>query len=291
MKIKPILTCMRIHHWSKNLLIFFPLLTSHQIGNIDKLGISCAVLLIFSLCTSAGYLINDVIDRESDRHHVTKKFRPVAAGELSVRHALWIAGGLVGVNLILSSMISISFTILLVIYLGLLGLYSGYFKRVQIVDLFCLTGFYIVRILIGLVIAPIDFSYWLLGFSCFFFLSLTCIKRSAELRQLSGGPTQIAIGRSYCVTDKPAIDSLGIANGFCAVVTLMLYISTPQAMTLYRHPQYLWLVCFCLLYWIMRIWFKSNRGDIGEDPVTFVIRDGVSYGIFAISLVVIALSI
>ena len=78
---------LRPHHWVKNLLIFIPVITSHEINELS-IKYSFLAFIAFSLIASSGYVINDIIDLRSDRKHPYKKKRPIASGEISITHSL-----------------------------------------------------------------------------------------------------------------------------------------------------------------------------------------------------------
>ena len=71
--------------------------------------------------------------------------------------------------------------------------------------------------------------------------------------------------------------SIAAASGYIAVLVLALYINSSDVMLLYKHPQFLWLVCPMMLYWISRVWLITSRGQMNEDPIVFAIKDRVSY--------------
>jgi len=84
------------------------------------------------------------------------------------------------------------------------------------------------------------------------------------------------MGNSY--DDLPLLKSAqrAILGGkwiyLCA--RLALYINSREVVALYRYPALLWLIGPCLLYWVTRIWFIANRGEMDDDPVVFALRAG-----------------
>jgi hypothetical protein len=92
---------------------------------------------------------------------------------------------------------------------------------------------------------------------------------------LSGGEA-LGSGRGYAVDDLPLIQSLGGASGYLAVLVLALYISSPESLELYSRPQWLWLLCPLLLYWVSRAWVIAHRGTMHDDPVVFAATDRTS---------------
>jgi hypothetical protein len=86
------------------------------------------------------------------------------------------------------------------------------------------------------------------------------------------------------------LESVGPASGYLAVLVLAIYISTDLARQLYHHPQWLWLLCPVVLYWITRIWFLARRRALTEDPILFALTDRISWiaGAVAAAIVVAA---
>ena len=80
----------RINQWTKNILLFFPLIFSHQISNQEDLILNSIIFISFSLCASASYIINDILDLEVDRKHPYKKFRPLASNKIKFSEAIII---------------------------------------------------------------------------------------------------------------------------------------------------------------------------------------------------------
>ena len=76
--------CLRVHQWTKNLLMFVPLLFSQQFTSPIMVSNSFLAFIVFSICASSVYLLNDLLDIEEDRQHKSKKYRPIASGEVSL---------------------------------------------------------------------------------------------------------------------------------------------------------------------------------------------------------------
>jgi 4-hydroxybenzoate polyprenyltransferase len=268
---------LRVHQWAKNILIVVPLILSHRIANLDAVVAAVYAFFAFSLCASAGYLINDVLDLPHDRQHAKKRLRPLASGQLSLIQALVLVPACLVGSLFLSVPLPMEFLSVLVLYfLGSLA-YSLYLKQFALVDVIFLAGLYALRIYAGAVAIRITPSEWLLLFSMFIFLSLALMKRFAELRSLSVVSHEPALGRGYYAADVEHIASIGTASGYIAVLVLALYVNSPDVARLYKQPMLLWLTCPLILYWISRGWLLSYRGRMNEDPVVFALKDQRSY--------------
>jgi 4-hydroxybenzoate polyprenyltransferase len=274
---------LRLHQWAKNALLFVPLLAAHRVGELDLLLIGLLAFLLFGLCASSVYLLNDLLDLEDDRQHSSKRFRPLAAGTVSIKAVLLVFPALLLVAFAGAAwLLPWKFTLALSCYYALTLAYSLVLKRIMTVDVITLATLYTVRVVAGAMVFDIRLTFWMLAFSMFLFLSLALIKRYAELRESrSLGKTGRTRGRGYDPGDLEMIASLGAASGYLAVLVLALYIQDQSTQALYQHPQVIWLACPLLLYWITRIWMIAHRGQMHDDPLVFAIKDRNSL-IFAV---------
>jgi 4-hydroxybenzoate polyprenyltransferase len=285
------LKAIRLHQWVKNMLIFLPAILAHRIVAPDVLVHSVGAFIAFGLCASSVYLINDLFDLSSDRHHPRKRNRPFAAGSLSARSGLMVSAALFCAAAVLAIAVGWKFTAVLAAYYVLTWAYSLRLKRAASVDVMTLAGLYTIRIIAGSAATNIPLSFWLLAFSVFIFLSLGFVKRYTELddARLAGNPA--ASGRGYTAEDLPLVMTLGVAAGYCTVVVMALYINSTDSQLLYRHNKPLWLICPLLLYWISRVWLLTTRGQMHDDPVVFALRDRLSLVVLGLLGLVVLLSI
>ncbi|MFN7570371.1 MAG: UbiA family prenyltransferase [Betaproteobacteria bacterium] len=270
------LRALRVHQWLKNLLLFLPVLGAHQIFNLALLPALLVAFLAFGSCASAVYLLNDLIDLDSDRRHPRKRKRPFAAGDLSPLSGALASCALAVLAFALALWVGWLFTAWLAVYFALTLAYTFWLKRKVLVDVLSLSGLYTLRIVAGGAAAGIAASFWLLAFSLFLFLSLALVKRYSELQVVLEQGKEQAHGRGYWTDDLPLVQSLGIAAGFSAVLVMALYINGESVQRLYRHPEAMWLAVPILLYWVSRVWVKTHRGQMHDDPVMFAVRDPVS---------------
>ena len=145
-----------------------------------------------------------------------------------------------------------------------------------------LSALYTMRITAGAAATQIIPSFWLLAFSMFVFLSLPIVKRYSELHITLQQQKASAAGRGYAVTDFPVLASIGAAAGMASVLVLALCINDPETARLYPEKMWLWLIPPAIMYWISRVWLKTCRGEIDDDPVVFAIRDWQSLVIGAL---------
>ncbi|MFJ3009370.1 UbiA family prenyltransferase [Pseudomonas fluorescens] len=269
---------LRLHQWMKNILIFVPLLTAHQLTNMSLVLQGLLAFLFFGLCASSVYLLNDLLDLNDDRHHKSKRFRPFASGRLGILAGLLAFPLLLGIAFAGSALLlPWEFTATLVGYYILTLAYSLSMKRKMVVDVISLALLYTIRIIAGAFALGLDLTFWILAFSMFMFLSLALVKRYAELREAKhSGRTEKTRGRGYYPDDLEMISSLGASSGYLAVMVLAMYIHDPATTRLYAHPQIIWLACPILLFWISRIWMLTHRGKMHDDPVMFAVSDRTS---------------
>jgi 4-hydroxybenzoate polyprenyltransferase len=284
---RTVVKAIRVHQWAKNILLFAPLAMSHK-ASPRTLGAVVAAFFCFSFIASANYLVNDMLDIESDRRHPTKRLRPFAAGDLPVAAGLALTLALALSAASLLPMFNARFGLWMAVYIAVTMAYSLYLKRVAIVDVLLLSGLYTLRLLAGGAATYTEISQWLAGFSSFLFLSLAMVKRYSELENLRVRGLTATHGRGYLVTDMGQIRSFGTSSAYAAVVVFMLYIARPDVTVLYHHPSRLWLIVPLLIYWLNRVWLLAARGQLDDDPVVFAMRDRVS---LAVGAAVVALAV
>ena len=285
-----LLRAIRVHQWLKNLLLFVPLIAAHRIDEVELLGTALLAFFSFSLCASSAYVANDLLDLRADRSHPRKRYRPFAAGTLSVKQGLLLAALLLAGGLGLGALVSTPFLAMVVLYYALTLAYSHSIKNRVVADIMFLAGLYTLRIIAGGVAVRVVPSFWLLAFSMFLFLSLAMVKRYSELAGLRNTDQVTAPGRGYRLSDLPTLLSLGAASGYTAVLVLALYINSDIGAGLYDHPIYLWGLPPLALYWISRLWVGAGRGKIDDDPLVFALRDGVSRWVAAAAALILWLA-
>jgi 4-hydroxybenzoate polyprenyltransferase len=264
----------RVHQYAKNALVLVPLLTAHRFG-LEPVVTALSAALAFSLCASAAYILNDLVDVTADRVHATKRNRPIASGAISPAHAIAMMAVLMAGAVSIAISLSSSFLGILLAYFGMATAYSFCLKRVALVDVITLAILYTVRVVAGAIAIGVVMSEWLFAFSLFIFMSLALVKRYVELNGQRSGEKPMA--RDYDTGDLPMVAVLAAAAGFNAVVVFTLYISSETVHALYAHPQVLWAGCPILMYWIARVMLMAQRGLIEDDPVVFALRDRVSW--------------
>ncbi len=275
---------LRVHQWTKNVLVFVPVFLAHRFDEATILRAGVA-FVAFSLCASSVYLLNDLLDLPHDRQHANKRRRPFASGALSVN----AAPALIAVSLLagfsFALLLPIRFMAMLAAYYACTLGYSLVMKRWPVWDIMMLAGLYTLRVIAGCAATGLRVSPWLLAFSMFLFFCLAVVKRQTELVQhVRDGRTEKLSGRGYTPEDLDMLRSMAASSGYMAVLVLALYVNSPDVLALYRHPTALWLLCPILLFWVSRVLMLSHRGLMNDDPVVFALRDRLSLVVGAAAL-------
>lgn len=268
--------CIRIHQWIKNILVFIPLILSHSV-DLTLTYKSILAFLAFNLIASSGYIINDILDRNNDRHHARKCKRPIASGNISITSATILACAFFILSMIFSNTINIMISTVMCLYLLITILYSFYLKKELVLDIVVLALLYSMRLVVGGIATGISLSVWLLAFSMFFFFSLASIKRYAEVVDVTKSENSKIIGRGYSVSDAFLLSAISLSSAYTAILVLALYLNSKEVVSLYKTPELLWPICLVLMYWMTRLVFITSRGQMHDDPIIYAFSDIKSY--------------
>jgi len=251
---------LRVTHWTKNLFIFSALIFSGQFHQLDRIYVSVAAFVIFSLAASLVYIINDYIDLDADKGHPVKsKQRPLAAGDISVRQAALVAIT-VAIILFLSLLKVPSIALVISIYLILNVAYTFWLKHLPVWDLFTLASFYILRVYAGGEALQVQISAWMFVTVFSLSLFLASIKRRQELIvQGSAGRSVLQHYSSELMTRYAEISMTG------TIVFYSLFVLTEKAVLVPTIP--------LVLLGLFRYWYQVDHNALGESPTTALLRD------------------
>lgn len=176
---------LRPRQWVKNFAIFAAIMFGAELFNIDLL--SKTVIGFFSFCalSSGIYIINDIFDLKKDRLHPSKKFRPIAHGDIPLSFALFVSAILIMTSIYLGFLVTPAFFILIIFFLILQVSYSVFLKNIAVVDILVLAAGYILRVYGGEFASGLHISVWLLLTTISISLFIAVGKRRSELTLLS----------------------------------------------------------------------------------------------------------
>lgn len=270
------LRVLRPHQWLKNLLFLVPLITSQININFPIIKFFIIGFIGFSLICSANYIVNDLMDFQSDRVNDYKSQKPIAAGDLKRNYAKILASLLTLSGFALSLLVSINFFLICLFYLFLGLMYSIFLKHLPHVDIVVLVIFYLIRIFAGGILFSIPISFWLILFSFTIFSTLAFVKKTSKyIINTSTAASNKKILLTYSEIDY--FINFGISFAVISLVTFALYLNSEDIKLLYSQPRILWLLIPLLQYLFFRIWKVTISGKMHYDPVIFLLRDISSF--------------
>jgi len=276
-RLPALIRALRCHQWSKNVLVFLPLIAGHAYFNAKAVAGALLLFVAWCMVASGIYVSNDLLDLEADRRHPTKRLRPFASGDLPLWAGVALAPVLLTAGLMLSAAISPMCATALTFYAGFAVAYSFHLKKRPLVDVFVLAFLFTIRVVAGGVASGYPVTLWLLAFASFLFLGLAFLKRCSELVRIQALGRRHLGSRGYGVVDLAVLQMFGVASAFIAIMVLGLYLNSAVAETHYRLPGALWAVGPALLLWLCRLWLATARGEMDDDPIVYSMRDWVSW--------------
>lgn len=267
---------LRPKQWTKNLLLFAPLLftmnlqwdPAHPGGFLALLLRVTVAFGLFSLLSSAGYLVNDLLDLDRDRLHPTKRLRPLAAGLVSPSLALVLAGVLALGSVVGGFLLSGAYGAVQSSYVVLNTAYSLWLKHVLLVDVFAVAAGFVLRAVAGAVVIAVPISPWLYLCTLLGALFLALAKRRAEYRLLE----------AEAVNHRPVLEgyTLPVLDQLLAVVTAATVIAyslyTFTAENLPRNGAMMLTIPF-VLFGLFRYLYLANVRDQGGSPEDVLLQD------------------
>jgi 4-hydroxybenzoate polyprenyltransferase len=264
-----LIVALRPRQWPKNGLVFIALAFTLNLQEPGLLIRSVAAFACFCALSSAGYLLNDVLDVEADRAHPTKRLRPVAAGQMAVPFALAFGLILAALGLAGAYVINPLLGVLALAYALLTAVYSTTLKHLVLLDIFGISGGFVLRAAAGAVAIAVPISPWLYIATLLGALLIALGKRRTELETLG---VEAAIGhrRNLESYSLDFIDQLILVVSSAALMTYALY--TFSAENLPRNHSMM-LTIPVVLYGLFRYLFLVREGDIGASPEELLFRD------------------
>ncbi len=260
---RAILRLLRPHHCVKNVLVLCPLFFHGELFSPERLPAALAAFAAFSCVASAVYALNDCLDARRDRLHPTKRFRPVASGDVSRRMALLLAAGLCMVAVAVGALCRLPWECLAWggLYLSANLAYSLGLKDRPVLDVALLASGFLIRVMFGAAATGVAVSHWLYltVLAGAFYLGLG--KRRNELRRMKGGRTRRVL-RFY------SVGFLERNMTVCMGLSLTFYALWGMAQ---GTPGLVWTVPLALI--ILMRYALAADADADGDPVEVLLHD------------------
>jgi 4-hydroxybenzoate polyprenyltransferase len=180
-----LLISLRPGQWTKNLFVFAALVFSQRLSDSSAVLRSLIAFGVFCALSSTIYLINDVLDREQDRRHPLKMYRPIASGALSPALALSVAAVMGTIAMIAAAAVNGQFFQMSAAYVILLSAYSAFLKHIVILDVLTIAAGFTLRAAAGAAAISVPISHWLLVCTTLLALFIALSKRRHELTLLT----------------------------------------------------------------------------------------------------------
>ena len=259
-KMSAVLALLRINQYTKNFFVFAPIIFSGNFSNVLLFPKIFLAFLFFCLTSSFVYVINDLVDLQSDKSHPSKsKIRPLANGSLQIRDAYVVLFVLL-MLIPFSILLNFNFFIIIISYISLNIFYTLKLKHEPIFDIFSIAISFVLRVISGSFVAGLPISSWMCVTTLCLALFLACIKRRQELI-LNNSKSRVVLNKySLSLIEKYAdISMLG---------ALIFY----SFFALNERRQLVVTIPF-VLFGLFRYWYLIYQKDEGESPAVIVFKD------------------
>jgi len=261
----------RLQQSIKNLFIFMPLFFAGLIIDMSLLHFALLAFVSFTCVASAVYIFNDFQDIKEDQLHPKKKHRPLAAGEVSVKLALFIMLGLLFIGLGLMFYLSLLALQILLAYVAMNIAYSLFLKKMAIIDVCIIAIGFVLRLFIGSVVTNVPLSMWIVVMTFFLALFIALAKRRDDviIFEETGQQMRSAI-KGY---NLKFLDASLVIIAAVTIVAYLLYTVSPE-ITERLHTHYLYISTLFVIMGLMRYlqitFVEKNSGS----PIQLVFSDG-----------------
>lgn len=262
----------RPKQWIKNFFVFAPLLFSRHIFHLEYVIPGIAAFIIFSLASSAVYIINDIMDVESDRAHPKKKYRPIASGEVSVKQAMIFLVILIIIIIGCLFFQRTIFAFVIILYFITNLLYSLKVKSIVLLDVFFISFGFMLRVLGGAAAIGVSVSSWMILTTIFISLFLAISKRRSELSQIVNKDNidkQRKVLKDYSVEFADQINTIAAAG---TIISYALYTVSERTVAIFGTEKLIYTTPF-VIYGIFRYMYLMHQKNLGESPTSIVTKD------------------
>jgi 4-hydroxybenzoate polyprenyltransferase len=271
--IKESVRILRPHQYLKNLFIFAPLFFAGRINEPSLLAKTLLLFMAFCCVSSAGYIFNDYNDREADRLHPRKRYRPFASEKLGKRFAFAAIAFLLtfGFGLALS-FVSIEVVGITAVYFILSVFYTLKLKHMPVIDVFVIALFFLIRVFAGSTVTDVFLSAWLILITFLLSIFLALAKRRDDVLIYLGDGT-----KARKAVDGYNLEFLNTAMAVMAAVCIVAYIMYTLSSDIVAkfHSDKLYLsTLFVILGFLRYLQITLVKNDSGS-PTEVLLKDRV----------------
>ena len=266
--IKPYIKLIRPHQWVKNGFIIAPLFFTPEAVTLAHLTATLMGVAVFCLTASAVYIINDYCDRDSDRLHPTKQYRPLASGAIKPFTAFCLCGLLLSLAFSLSMSLPRDFWLVALTYLGINLLYSIWLKHQALLDVILVAACYGLRVLAGAALIDVKASVWILSASFLLALFIALAKRRDDVvQELDNTHRPALIGYNKAFLDQ--------AIAICLALVIMCYLiyTTENDVMARAHTDKLYLTTPLVILGALRYLQITMVEQKSGEPTMILLKD------------------
>jgi len=260
---------LRIKSWAKNFFVFVPVVFAKLLFDANTFYIAVMGFVTFSIASSAVYVLNDIVDAPKDAVHPLKKDRPIASGKISKKHALVLGTFLYLLLALITFKMSLSFMIIVWVYVFINIFYTAFLKEIVIVDIFCIASGFMLRVIGGGLLVSVYISKWLILTTMFLSLFLAVMKRRVEIANSPDAKEQRTVLKDYSLT---FIDQIVAMTGSGVILSYALYSVADNTVEKFGTERLIFTTMF-VIFGIFRYMYLVYKKDRGENVIEVILTD------------------
>ncbi|MBB6622326.1 decaprenyl-phosphate phosphoribosyltransferase [Clostridium gasigenes] len=262
---KYIIKLLRPKQWIKNFFVFGAVIFSNNIINFGVAKSNILTFIAFCLISSTVYILNDIVDVERDRKHPKKCERPIASGKVSVTKAIIIGIILAILSLFIAINLKKLIFIIIILYLVNNIIYSFKIKNIILLDVFCISIGFILRLLAGGIATGVETSKWIILCTLFLSLFLGFGKRRNEVIILGEGANEHRKNLSQYTVEL--LNQLINISLTCTIMSYAIYSILGSV-----SENFIWTSIF-VIFGVLRYYYLMYSKGEGGSPTELVLKD------------------
>lgn len=264
-----VLRLLRPKQWTKNVLLFAALVFAQRLFDPASFVTACVAFAAFCLASSSVYVVNDLVDVERDRHHPTKRLRPIASGQVSKNAAAGLAALLTAGALGVAWGIGVPFAVATLTYIAMTHFYSFAGKNIVVLDILLVAFGFVLRAVAGALAINVPFSDWFVLCTFFVALFIAVAKRRAELAAVGSDGSSRPVLNLYT---PEALSAFAITAMAASVISYSLWVQD-ELENSGGEPRTLLLTVPFVILAVFRYHLLVERGEAGERPEETLLTD------------------